>query len=157
MNTGGYYGADVAETNRPLNRYAPSTEVFHCPADKGDAYNPTPKSCWDGWGNSYLVEWLYEFGGTKHVTGSLSLDSRAIKATEVAMRSTTKILCGDWPWHPNRGITDPRTGRHNFRGKRNMNMLFGDGHVQYWHFPPDYDTNPQYQSTSYYNMDALWW
>jgi len=151
------YGGDVAETNRPLNRYVQATEVFHCPADKGDALNPTPKSCWEGWGNSYLIEWAGDWGGVKHVTGD-SLNPQgapAIKATEVGMRPTTKIICGDWPWHPNRGISDARTSWHNYKGKRYMNMLYGDGHVQYWHFPKDYDTNPKYQGG--YDITNAWW
>jgi prepilin-type N-terminal cleavage/methylation domain-containing protein len=52
-----YYGGDVWETNRPLNYYAGNVEVFHCPADKGDSLNTQVTTCWDGWGNSYLVEW----------------------------------------------------------------------------------------------------
>src|SRR5262249_8199922 len=64
------YGGAEWETNRPLNRYVPNTEVFHCPADKGDALNPTPKSCWEGWGNSYLVEWFGNAFRVKAVTGS---------------------------------------------------------------------------------------
>src|SRR5438552_12879816 len=51
------YGGRTAETNRPLNRYVGAVEVFHCPADHGDALNIQVKTCWEGWGNSYLVEW----------------------------------------------------------------------------------------------------
>src|SRR5690348_5771282 len=96
------YGGDQWETNRPLNIYAPAKGVFHCPADRGDGLNPTPKSCWDGWGNSYLTEWGGDFAGTKHVTGDSMYpkQSPAIKATEVATRPTTKIICGDWPCIP---------------------------------------------------------
>src|SRR5712692_1043728 len=36
----GYFNADPA--NRPLNIYAPNTEVFRCPKDKGDALQPDP-------------------------------------------------------------------------------------------------------------------
>jgi len=55
------YGGDQWETNRPLNKYASALGVFHCPADRGDGLNPTPKSCWEGWGNSYLTEWAGDF------------------------------------------------------------------------------------------------
>jgi prepilin-type N-terminal cleavage/methylation domain-containing protein/prepilin-type processing-associated H-X9-DG protein len=152
------YGGDVAEANRPLNQYCPNKEVFHCPADKGDALNPTPTSCWEGWGNSYLTEWGGDYAGTKHVTGDALYPtaSPALKATEVAQRSSTKLLCADWPWHPNRGLNNPRSEWHNFKGRRYMNVLFGDGHVVFWHFPADYDTNPQYQS-GWYDINALWW
>ena len=30
------YGGRVQETNRPLNKFAGSVEVFHCPGDKGE-------------------------------------------------------------------------------------------------------------------------
>src|SRR3974390_2539876 len=33
------YGGNIAESNRPLNRYTINVQVFHCPADKGDALN----------------------------------------------------------------------------------------------------------------------
>jgi prepilin-type N-terminal cleavage/methylation domain-containing protein/prepilin-type processing-associated H-X9-DG protein len=152
------YGGDQWETNRPLNRYAPALGTFHCPADRGDGLNPVPKSCWEGWGNSYLVEWAGNFAGTEHVTGDSVYPSQspALKATEVARRPTTKILCGDWPWHPNRGVADSHDDWHNYKGRRWMNMLFGDGHVQFWHFPPVYDTDPKYQS-GWFDQNAGWW
>lgn len=152
------YGGDQYETNRPLNRYAPALGTFHCPADRGDGLNPTPKSCWDGWGNSYLTEWAGDFAGTEHVTGDSVYPSLspAIKMSEVVKASSRKILCGDWPWHPNRGVNDPHDDWHNYKGRRWMNMLFGDGHVQYWHFPPAYDTDPKYQS-GWFDPNAPWW
>lgn len=152
------YGGDQWETNRPLNTYAPAKGTFHCPADRGDGLNPGAKTCWDGWGNSYLTEWGGDFAGTKHVTGDSMYpkQSPAIKSTEVATRATSKIICGDWPWHPNRGVNDPHDDWHNYKGRRWMNMLFGDGHVQFWHFPPSYDTDSKYQS-GWYDINALWW
>lgn len=152
------YGGNQWPTNRPLNVYAPNMALFHCPADRGDGLNPVPKSCWDGWGNSYLVEWAGDFAGTKHVTGDsvYPATAPAIKATEVALRSVTKLICGDWPWHPNRGVNDPHDNWHNYKGRRWMNLLFGDGHVLYWHFPPAYDTDPRYQS-GWYDINGLWW
>ena len=63
------YGGRTAETNRPLNRYVGAVEVFHCPADHGDALNTQVKTCWEGWGNSYLVEWAGDAFRVKQVTG----------------------------------------------------------------------------------------
>ena len=159
--TGGFagtYGGTQWDTNRPLNQYAQNKEVFHCPADRGDALNPVPKSCWEGWGNSYLIEWGGDFAGVKHVTGDsvYPLSSRAIKSSEIAKRPTTKIILGDWPWHPNRDTRNPRLQWHNYAGRRYMNMLFGDGHVEFWHFPPSYDTDPKYQ-TPFVDINAAWW
>ena len=50
------------ETNRPLNVYAGNTfEVWRCPSDKGDSYWPEAKSCFLGWGNSYLPMWAVDW------------------------------------------------------------------------------------------------
>jgi prepilin-type N-terminal cleavage/methylation domain-containing protein len=134
------YGGDEYETNRPLNSYAPNVEIFHCPADKGDALNPQPKTCWEGWGNSYLVEWYsYAFRVAK-VTGSngkIHPKVEPIKGSEIALKPANKILQGDWPWHANRTITDPRSEWHNVRGRRSEAMLFGDTHVAFFRFPDD--------------------
>ena len=59
------HGGLVKPEKRPLNTYAPSFGVFHCPADKGDSLHTDkfPKkirSCYDGWGNSYLTVWSVE-------------------------------------------------------------------------------------------------
>src|SRR6266568_6490013 len=48
-----------------------------------------------------------------------------------------KVIQGDWPWHANRVITDPRSEWHNVRGKRTEAMLFGDNHVEFYKFPAD--------------------
>ncbi len=139
------YGGKVAETNRPLNRYVGTVEIFHCPADKGDALNPPAKSCWLGWGNSYLVEWATDGFRVKHITGDNKAprgapESFPIKESEVAKKPTTKIIQGDWPWHANRNIVDPRSIWHNYKGKRYENMLFADGHVENYHFPKEMDS-----------------
>ena len=136
----GDYGGAEWETNRPLNKYVSNTEVFHCPADKGDALNPTPKSCWEGWGNSYLVEWTGNAFRVQKVTGSagkFSPVSDPIKASEIARKPSTKIIQADWPWHANRVLSDPRSQWHNVRGKRSEAVLFGDVHIEFYLFPAD--------------------
>ena len=157
--TAGYssdYGGAEWETNRPLNRYAANVEVFHCPADKGDALNPTPKSCWEGWGNSYLVEWMGDFCRVKYVTGSagkIYTRNEPIKGSEIARKPSSKVIQGDWPWHANRVIVDKRSEWHNVRGKRSEAMLFGDTHVEFFKFPADLEqhlTDPP-------NPNYLWW
>ena len=142
--TSGYasdYGGEQWETNRPLNRYAANPDVFHCPADKGDALNPTPASCWEGWGNSYLVEWGGDFCRVKYITGTpgdnLYSLTQPITSSTIARKPSTKIIQGDWPWHANRIISDPRSEWHNIRGKRSEAMLFGDNHVEFYKFPAD--------------------
>src|SRR5262245_41489045 len=116
----GDYGGNQRETNRPLNRYTGNVEVFRCPADKGDALNPNAKSCYEGWGNSYLVAWYPGFRVQK-VTGDSgaqkgSPEATPIKDSEIARRPTTKIIQGDWPWHANRSITDKHSIWHNYKG-----------------------------------------
>src|SRR5436190_12812259 len=89
-----YYGGDVFETNRPLNVYCGNVEVFHCPADRGDALNPASKSCWEGWGNSYLVEWYGNAFRVLRVTGSkgkLVNANEGIKGTEIAKKPSNKL------------------------------------------------------------------
>src|SRR5437016_3440772 len=136
------YGGRTAETNRPLNLYVGAVEVFHCPADHGDALNPQVKTCWEGWGNSYLVEWVGDNFRVKHVTADI-LASRTtpegtpIKSSEIAKSPANKLIQADWPWHANRSIVDKRSEWHNFKGKRYENVLFGDGHVENFRFPKE--------------------
>jgi prepilin-type N-terminal cleavage/methylation domain-containing protein len=137
------YGSAVEATNRPLNTYARNVEVFHCPADKGDALTPESKpSCFDAWGNSYLVQWAIDSWRVKHVTGDSQAargtpEATPIRSANLGRKPSSKIVQGDWPWHGNRSTTDPKSIWHNFSGKRYENMLFGDTHVENYHFPPE--------------------
>ena len=138
------YGGREYETNRPLNAYVGNVNVFHCPADKGDSLMPGLTSCWDAWGNSYLVEWNNNLYRVATVTGSggkyLSA-SPSIKSSTVGMRSATKIILGDWPWQGNRSDSAPASIWHNNSGQRNEAMLFGDGHSEFFKFPADISAN----------------
>ena len=144
------YGSAVEVTNRPLNRYAPSVEVFHCPADKGDALTPEAPTCWQAWGNSYLIQWAGDTFRVQHVTadslpGAPAAQATPITASQVSKRPANKIIHGDWPWHGNRDTTNSKDVWHNFRGERYENMLFGDGHAQAYRFPKEitlWDYNP---------------
>src|SRR5262249_17078141 len=96
------YGSAVEVTNRPLNKYAPAVEVFHCPADHGDGLTPEAPSCWEAWGNSYLSQWAGDSFRVKHVTGdSLAgapvAQATPIKVSEVTKSPHNKIIHGDWP------------------------------------------------------------
>ena len=137
------YGPTIPEDQRALNHYVKNPAAYNCPADKGDTYSDTPRdwSCYRSWGNSYLIEFAYDFFRVKHVTGWASdpVNYPPIKMSEVARKSSNKIICGDWPWHANRTITDSRAEWHNDKGKRYENMLYGDGHTQYFRFPQETD------------------
>ena len=135
------YGGQEGETNRPLNLFVKGTSTFHCPADHGDPLNPVPNSCWEGWGNSYLVQWGSGSGfrvlsvtgsGGKYVPVSVPL-----KGSFVARKPSTKFIQADWPWQANREVNDPRAIWHNPAGKRIEVTLFGDYHVESYRFPDD--------------------
>ena len=154
-----YYGGRTAETNRPLNQYVGAVEVFHCPADHGDALNTQVKTCWEGWGNSYLVEWAGDAFRVKQVTGDAKAargtpGATPIKESEIARKPTTKIIQGDWPWHANRSATDKRTVWHNYKGRRYENMLFGDSHVENFRFPKELDN---WIFTPVPDANFTWW
>ena len=145
----GLYSFFVAATNRGLYSYQGNPEIFHCPADQGDAaqpYHPTPagKNCWGEFGTSYLAEWAADMFGVKHVFGMAQADpnsdfGRSMKASEIAVQPSSKIIQGDWPWHPNRGNTDSRSVWHNYKGKSLTVMLWGDSHVAAFSIPPNTD------------------
>ena len=152
------YGGNILQKNRPLNRYLAAINVFHCPADRGDALNPDALSCWLGWGNSYLVEWANDAFRVRQVTGDSqnpnAPQGRPIKASSVAKSPANKIIQGDWPWHGNRSSTDPRDLWHADKGIRYENMLFGDTHVETFHFPEainNWETSPAPDPS------FLWW
>jgi prepilin-type N-terminal cleavage/methylation domain-containing protein/prepilin-type processing-associated H-X9-DG protein len=146
------------ERTRPLNIYAQGIEIFHCPADRGDPYWPEAKTCWDGWGNSYLPMWAVDWFRVKHVTGDStaprgSPESKPMKNSEIARKPTTKIVQGDWLWMGSRDIRSAKGTWHNYKGKRYCNMLYGDAHVESYNFPPQM-TN--WVSTSV-DINFTWW
>ncbi len=139
------HGGTVPMTRRPMNKYVPSVEAWHCPADKGDSLwkSSFPKninSCFDAWGNSYLTVWALETLRIKHVTG----DSRPgtgiaqatpMKTAEIARSPSNKLVSGDWPWWADRDKNDPWSQWHNYKGQYRFNVLFGDGHTAFFQFP----------------------
>jgi len=140
------------ETNRPLTSYVKAFETFHCPSDHGDTLFPEARTCYEGWGNSYLVQWSADIYRVKHVTGDKfaaagTPESRSIKTSEIAPKPSTKIIQGDWPWFGTRDPGDGTLNRtaaskgvwHNNKGKRGWNMMYGDGHVQLFLFPKGYE------------------
>jgi prepilin-type N-terminal cleavage/methylation domain-containing protein/prepilin-type processing-associated H-X9-DG protein len=130
---------------RPLNKYAPAVEVFHCPADKGDSFFRSiwPKnvhSTYDAWGNSYLAVWSFETVRVKHVMGDSTAAkgtpaATPIKTSEIARSPSNKLIQGDWPWYADRDKKDPWSQWHNYKGAYRMNMLWGDGHTDFFQFP----------------------
>jgi len=155
----GAYDLFVAATNRPLNRYTPSKNVYSCPADHGDVLHSI-NNCFVTYGNSYLIEWAsslvpagtYSFSfRTRSVT---SADGRSIKLSQISVSSANKIIQGDWIWHADRGTTDPRSVWHNYRGKSLAVMLYGDAHVAAFKFPDD---TVNWVSSPPPDPGYLWW
>jgi len=132
-------------TNRPVNRYVPNWETFHCPADKGDPLWNITIPCYYAWGNSYLTPWGVERYRVQHVTGdSLAATYtpmyQPIKESRVAFRPMTKLILSDWVWFGDRDVNDPQSAWHNDRGKPIFPTLFGDSHVQNFLFPKGYQS-----------------
>jgi prepilin-type N-terminal cleavage/methylation domain-containing protein/prepilin-type processing-associated H-X9-DG protein len=133
------FGVQVDYTNRPLNRYVPTRETWRCPSDKGDA-NYGAKHCYLEYGNSYVPQHAVDSWRTRHVTGDTyypgTENGRSIKSGEVARSPANKIIQGDWEWeNSSYDVKNPSTWWHQNRGQRRQNMLFGDGHVVFYHFP----------------------
>ncbi len=137
-------GGDVPQNLRPLNKYAGnSLNLFHCPADHGDADYPGVNSCWDAYGISYYMAFWFEDAGVVHVGGSANYpwplpgNLGPIKGATIALASSTKLILGDFPWYA-RNIQNSASAWHNDQGRPVFPTLFGDSHVANFLFP---DTN----------------
>jgi len=141
------HGGHTPVDKRPLNVYVPAVESFHCPGDKGDSlwksqFPAGIKSCYAGWGNSYLAVWAVETLRVKHVTGDSlapkgSPEATPMKTSEVSISPSNKLIEGDWLWWADRDKNDPWSQWHNFKGQYRMNVLFGDGHTEFFQFPQE--------------------
>jgi prepilin-type N-terminal cleavage/methylation domain-containing protein len=153
------HGSLIDPTNRPLNRYTQALEVYHCPADHGDALYPAiTANCWDAWGNSYLMTWAVERYKVQHVGGdTLGTPGSGweipIKGSRIAVRPTTKLMLSDWPWFGDRDINNPRSVWHNDKGKPVFPTLYGDCHVRNFLFPP----NRQALDGQPVDLNWIWW
>jgi prepilin-type N-terminal cleavage/methylation domain-containing protein len=150
-NFAGPYAGGTPQANRPLNKYLQNVNVCRCPADKGDALNPGgPATCWDAYGNSYMIEWGRSPGAfaVQLVTAALPTTPNAsaysqtpIKGGIVGRKSSTKVILGDWEWQPNRDLSSPRSNWHTYKGSRRVDILYGDSHVDYSKMPDTMDVN----------------
>ncbi|HZM05552.1 MAG TPA: prepilin-type N-terminal cleavage/methylation domain-containing protein [Candidatus Saccharimonadales bacterium] len=152
-------------TNRPLNKYVTTVQTWYCPADAGDANYACP-NCFIGYGNSYVTQNDMDAWRTQHVTadsdpamrgqqGAEGSATAPIKASAVAVSPVNKIIQGDWEWENQEyAVNDPKSWWHNYKGQRRENMLFADGHVVFYQFPPQivgWDSSPPP------NVHWLWW
>ena len=133
-NSNSYRGKTDPE-RRPLNKYAPSVGTFLCPSDRGDSLHGI-NHCYDAWGTSYLPQFSHDSFRVKMVCGVKNDRSRhSIKSGQISRSPTNKIIQGDWTWHPNRTKDNPKYLWHTVQGKFRNNILFGDGHVDFYKFP----------------------
>jgi prepilin-type N-terminal cleavage/methylation domain-containing protein len=141
------HGGGFNQTNRQLYPYLKNPNLCHCPADIGDPLYSPPNNiyrgtCFNGWGNSYLMSWYgsefgVEFvGGACNETGTAITGGKPNTLKRVVIRPATKIILGDWNWFGNRLITNPQTSWHAYKGHRVIPFLFGDGHNEVWNFSP---------------------
>lgn len=129
--TGNYYSATPVN-QRPLNPYINhSYKVAMCPSDKGDALYDTQagETCFEQYGNSYQIQHNQRQFATDYVSHATTPPRYT-----TFDYSSKKIVMGDYMWHMNRSMSDSRTWWHDSR-KRRTNILFLDGHVEYFSFP----------------------
>jgi prepilin-type N-terminal cleavage/methylation domain-containing protein len=148
-------GGNVASTNRPLNKYvANSYNVFHCPADAGDANYANSASCWDTYGVSYYMAFWFDNVGVRHVGGASNWpwpqtgNEGPIKSSEVGRSPANKLMLGDFPWYA-RNVNTSASAWHNDKGKPLFPTLFGDGHESNFLFPANANTQT---NISIYNL-----
>lgn len=152
------FGASVGDTNRPLNQHVGAVEVFHCPSDTGDTLYGA-KNCFEEYGNSYHPQYRGDSFRTKLVCGDPaypkgSYSATPIRGSEVALSAANKIIQGDWNWHGNRDLGKADSIWHFYKGKARYNMLFGDGHVEFYQFPPQMI---QWIDTPRWDRNWKWW
>ncbi len=156
-------GSNGVIAARALNEYlGDSADASRCPEDKGDAFFPDVENAFEDYGNSYIPQWKDGTGvpyfGVVQVFGASTLDAsgrrQVIDGREPANMDSgvrnggvlynfgwsNKILMGDYPWHGNRDLADPRNQWHlrSSETKRLAVLLFGDGHAEYFEFDSDY-------------------
>jgi len=158
---------------RPLNAYvAQNATVASCPSDVGDAKKPSVTSCFEAYGTSFQIQWNAPTNtsppgdsdfGVVPVTGASSISTGArvynlsypaakfgcaILFNGVNYRGdwSKKIIMGDFNWQSNRPLTGARVLWHkpNKRNVRQQNMLFADGHAEFFTFPASYDNPASY-------------
>jgi prepilin-type N-terminal cleavage/methylation domain-containing protein len=135
------YGAKVPISERPLNKYIGNDEsslsVFHDPNDNGGGAYAVP-SCWESFGNSYQAQTADDMFRVKRVLGEKSeeiLRPGSYEATSLheqdLINPVNKIIQGDWNWP-----YDREDAWHGEKGFAKHIMLYGDGHVEQFVFPP---------------------
>jgi len=118
----------------------PAVNAWQCPADRGDP-NYSCSNCFQGYGNSYCPEHTVDAWRVAHTTADSdpgwSGGGVPITESQIAISSANKILQGDWEWENQSYNLSITSGAwwHNYQNQRRFNMLFADGHVEFYLFP----------------------
>ena len=139
-------------TNRPLNAYS-APAVFRCPRDKGDSHAGL-SSVWTAFGNSYIVQYAVNSFRIKYLTTKLAPGHGPPVRMNAIARTENKIISSDWPLHANRLVTDRRTQWHTSSAKRAFNIVFADGHAEFYTFPKTYVWAEEFVPA---DLNYLWW
>ena len=149
-------GGNILAANRPLNKYvANNYNVFHCPADAGDANYANSASCWDTYGVSYYMAFWFDSIGVRHVGGASnwswpqSGNEGPIKSSEVGRSPVNKLILADFPWF-NRNVNTFASAWHNDKGKPLFPTLFGDGHESNFLFPANANSQTNVSPSNLY-------
>jgi prepilin-type N-terminal cleavage/methylation domain-containing protein len=149
-------GGDILAANRPLNKYVGNSyNVFHCPADAGDANYPNSASCWDTYGVSYYMAFWFDSVGVRHVGGASNWawptpgNAGPIKSSEIGRSPSNKLILGDFPWYA-RNVNTFASAWHNDKGKPIFPTLFGDGHESNFLFPASANTQTNVSPSNLY-------
>ena len=132
------YGAKVPASERPLNKYIGNDEsslsVFRDPNDNGGGAYAVP-SRWESFGNSYQAQTADDMFRVKRVLGEITEKEGSYERTSMHEQEmdnpVTKIIQGDWNWP-----SDREDAWHSDKGMAKHIMLYGDGHVEQYTFPP---------------------
>ncbi|MCM8526028.1 MAG: type II secretion system GspH family protein [Lentisphaeraceae bacterium] len=133
----GNSGDGIAYDQRPLNLFLDTRKIAECPADSGHPMFEID-NVYQNWGSSYSAPWANDLFGI----GYLSHGSKP-KTIDFYEVSNKKIIMGDHPYWANRIWSDKRSQWHWNGEMRRTNLLFLDMHVDFFTFPPEYNSFPR--------------
>ncbi|MCM8535168.1 MAG: hypothetical protein NE334_04460 [Lentisphaeraceae bacterium] len=87
------------------------------------------KTAYEIYGSSYQIQHDRTQFGTQHVS-----HGKRPPHFQSFEKISQKVVLGDFNWHMNRSMEDPRSWWHS-SSKRRVNMLFLDGHSELFTFP----------------------